>query len=95
MFDADGLSADAATELADDLSFALMLALDRLSPPERAADESQAPLEPAPAVVDAAAASDATMVKERPHADVSVEKVARAEPIIPLLHAPDDPGPLG
>ena len=37
VFDADGLSADAATELADDLSFALMLALDRLSPLERAA----------------------------------------------------------
>ena len=37
MFDAEGLSADAATELADDLSFALLLALDRLSPLERAA----------------------------------------------------------
>jgi RNA polymerase sigma-70 factor (ECF subfamily) len=37
VFDADGLSTDAATELADDLSFALMLALDRLSPLERAA----------------------------------------------------------
>src|SRR6266700_2955555 len=37
VFDANGLSADAATELADDLSFALMLALDRLSPLERAA----------------------------------------------------------
>lgn len=37
VFDADGLSADAATELADDLSFALMLALERLSPLERAA----------------------------------------------------------
>ena len=37
VFDAEQLSADAATELADDLSFALMLALDRLSPPERAA----------------------------------------------------------
>jgi RNA polymerase sigma-70 factor, ECF subfamily len=37
VFDADGLSAEAATELADDLSFALLLALDRLSPPERAA----------------------------------------------------------
>ena len=37
VFDVDGLSADAATELADDLSFALMLALDRLSPLERAA----------------------------------------------------------
>jgi RNA polymerase sigma-70 factor, ECF subfamily len=36
VFDAEGLSADAATELADDLSFALMLALDRLSPLERA-----------------------------------------------------------
>jgi len=35
VFDADGLSADAATELADDLSFALMLALDRLSPSQR------------------------------------------------------------
>jgi RNA polymerase sigma-70 factor, ECF subfamily len=35
--DADGLSPDAATELADDLSFALLLALDRLSPMERAA----------------------------------------------------------
>jgi RNA polymerase sigma-70 factor, ECF subfamily len=35
--DADGLSADTATELADDLSFALLLALDRLSPLERAA----------------------------------------------------------
>ena len=35
--DAEGLSADAATELADDLSFALLLALDRLSPLERAA----------------------------------------------------------
>ena len=37
VFDADGLSADAATELADDLSFALLLTLDRLSPLERAA----------------------------------------------------------
>jgi RNA polymerase sigma-70 factor (ECF subfamily) len=35
--DAQGLSPDAATELADDLSFALLLALDRLSPMERAA----------------------------------------------------------
>ncbi len=37
VFDAEGLSADAATELADDLSFALLLALERLSPLERAA----------------------------------------------------------
>jgi RNA polymerase sigma-70 factor (ECF subfamily) len=37
VFDADGLSTEAATELADDLSFALLLALDRLSPQERAA----------------------------------------------------------
>jgi RNA polymerase sigma-70 factor, ECF subfamily len=37
VFDAERLSADAATELADDLSFALLLALDRLSPMERAA----------------------------------------------------------
>jgi RNA polymerase sigma-70 factor (ECF subfamily) len=37
VFDTDGLSADTATELADDLSFALLLALDRLSPLERAA----------------------------------------------------------
>lgn len=35
--DADAMSPDAATELADDLSFALLLALDRLSPLERAA----------------------------------------------------------
>ncbi|HEY4834954.1 MAG TPA: RNA polymerase sigma factor SigJ [Bradyrhizobium sp.] len=35
--DAEGLSPDAATEFADDLSFALLLALDRLSPLERAA----------------------------------------------------------
>jgi len=35
--DAEGLSPDAATELADDLSFALLLALDRLSPMQRAA----------------------------------------------------------
>jgi RNA polymerase sigma-70 factor (ECF subfamily) len=37
VFDAEGLSAEATTELADDLSFALLLALDRLSPMERAA----------------------------------------------------------
>ena len=37
VFDADSLSPDRATELADDLSFALLLALDRLSPLERAA----------------------------------------------------------
>ncbi len=37
VFDAESLAADAATELADDLSFALLLALDRLSPLERAA----------------------------------------------------------
>jgi RNA polymerase sigma-70 factor, ECF subfamily len=37
VFDAGDLAADAATELADDLSFALMLALDRLSPLQRAA----------------------------------------------------------
>jgi len=35
--DAAAMSPDAATELADDLSFALLLALDRLSPLERAA----------------------------------------------------------
>ena len=37
VFDAEGLAPDAATELADDLSFALLLALDRLSPLDRAA----------------------------------------------------------
>ena len=37
VFDTDGLATEAATELADDLSFALLLALDRLSPQERAA----------------------------------------------------------
>jgi RNA polymerase sigma-70 factor, ECF subfamily len=37
VFDTEGLSAETATELADDLSFALLLALDRLSPQERAA----------------------------------------------------------
>src|SRR5579871_2149637 len=37
VFDTEGLSTEAATELADDLSFALLLALDRLSPLERAA----------------------------------------------------------
>ncbi len=37
VFDVEGLAPDAATELADDLSFALLLALDRLSPLERAA----------------------------------------------------------
>ncbi|MDE1935726.1 RNA polymerase sigma factor SigJ [Bradyrhizobium sp.] len=37
VFDTDGLSTEVATELADDLSFALLLALDRLSPQERAA----------------------------------------------------------
>lgn len=35
--DADSLLPDAATELADDISFALLLALERLSPLERAA----------------------------------------------------------
>jgi len=65
------------------------------SPPEPAADASQAPSEPAPAVVDVAVASEATSFKERRPADVPVEKVAPAEPIIPLLHAPDDPGPGG
>ena len=35
--DADALSPHAATELSDDLSFALMLALERLKPAERAA----------------------------------------------------------
>lgn len=37
ILDTEGLSPEAATELADDLSFALLLALDRLSPLERAA----------------------------------------------------------
>jgi RNA polymerase sigma-70 factor, ECF subfamily len=37
VFDAQDLSAGSPTELADDLSFALLLALDRLSPMERAA----------------------------------------------------------
>jgi RNA polymerase sigma-70 factor (ECF subfamily) len=37
VFDAEGLAAGAMTELADDLSFALLLALERLSPMERAA----------------------------------------------------------
>ncbi len=35
--DADSLSPEAATELADDLSFALLLTLERLTPAERAA----------------------------------------------------------
>jgi len=37
VFDAEALSPDSASELADNLSFALLLALDRLSPQERAA----------------------------------------------------------
>jgi RNA polymerase sigma-70 factor (ECF subfamily) len=37
VMDADALSPDRTTELADNLSFALLLALDRLSPLERAA----------------------------------------------------------
>lgn len=37
VFDAEAMSADTASELADDLSFALLLALDRLTPLERAA----------------------------------------------------------
>jgi RNA polymerase sigma-70 factor, ECF subfamily len=37
VFDSEDLSAESATELADDLSYALLLALDRLSPMERAA----------------------------------------------------------
>jgi RNA polymerase sigma-70 factor, ECF subfamily len=37
VFDSEGLSSESATELADDLSYALLLALDRLSPMERAA----------------------------------------------------------
>lgn len=37
IMDAVALAPDAATELADDLSFALLLALDRLKPAERAA----------------------------------------------------------
>jgi RNA polymerase sigma-70 factor (ECF subfamily) len=37
VFDTEVLSAEAATEFADDLSLALLLALDRLSPLERAA----------------------------------------------------------
>jgi RNA polymerase sigma-70 factor, ECF subfamily len=37
ILDAATLSAEAATELADDLSFALLLALERLNPAERAA----------------------------------------------------------
>jgi RNA polymerase sigma-70 factor, ECF subfamily len=37
VFDAEALAADTATELADDLSYALLLALDRLTPLERAA----------------------------------------------------------
>jgi RNA polymerase sigma-70 factor, ECF subfamily len=35
--DTDALSPESASELADDLSFALLLALERLTPPERAA----------------------------------------------------------
>jgi RNA polymerase sigma-70 factor (ECF subfamily) len=37
ILDADALSPETATELADDVSFALLLALERLSPTERAA----------------------------------------------------------
>lgn len=37
IIDADSLSPEAATELADDLSFALLLTLERLTPAERAA----------------------------------------------------------
>src|SRR3569832_1406809 len=61
VFDAEGLSADAATELADDLSFALMLALDRLSPLERAAfllhDVFDTPFAEIAAMLDRTAAS--------------------------------------
>ena len=61
VFDAEGLSADAATELADDLSFALLLALDRLSPMERAAfllhDVFDAPFSEIAAMLDRTEAS--------------------------------------
>jgi hypothetical protein len=38
---------------------------------------------------------ESASAKEPPPADAPAEKSAPADPIIPLLHAPDDPGPEG
>lgn len=67
-------------------------------PASPVAQESEAPAEIAPAVVDAPPASEAEAAPaahEPPPAEMPVAKGAPAEPIIPLLHAPDDPGPEG
>jgi HemY protein len=62
-----------------------------------AAEEIHASVEPVsqPQALDAMPVEHVAPVKEPPPADVSSDKSAPAEPIIPLLHAPDDPGPDG
>jgi HemY protein len=62
------------------------------APDEPVAPAIEATPEPAVSVVETAPVAAA---KEPPPADVPSEKSVPAEPIIPLLHAPDDPGPDG
>jgi len=61
VFDAEALSPETASELADDLSFALLLALDRLTPLERAAfllhDVFEAPFPDVARILDRSEAS--------------------------------------
>lgn len=63
--------------------------------PEPAVTEGPAGLEPSSPVINAVSVPESASAKEPPAEDVPAEKNAPADPIIPLLHAPDDPGPEG
>jgi HemY protein len=63
--------------------------------PEPAVTEGPAGLEPSYPVINAVSVPESASAKEPPPADAPAEKSAPADPIIPLLHAPDDPGPEG
>jgi HemY protein len=64
------------------------------APAEAVAPESEASAEAAPVPAEAPV-MDSASVQEPPPAEAPGEKSAPVEPIIPLLHAPDDPGPEG
>src|SRR5437868_7567102 len=88
VFDAESLSAEAATELADDLSFALLLALDRLSPLERAAfllhDVFDMPFADVARTLDR---TEAACRQLATHARQAVRKERPAPPAPPESHA--------
>jgi len=88
VFDAEALSPDTASELADNLSFALLLALDRLTPLERAAfllhDIFEAPFADVARILER---SEASVRQLASRARRAVRSETPAPEVVPDTHA--------